>query len=166
MVGAVARFAGWMRMQWRTWGLRPRLYAVARFAGWAAECNGGPGACAPGYMLSPASRAGLRNAMADLGLAPQAICCRPLRGLGCGMQWRTWGLRPRLYAVARFAGWAAECNGGPGACAPGYMLSPASRAGLRNAMADLGLAPQAICCRPLRGLGCGMQWRTWGLRPR
>ena len=43
--------------------------------------------------------------IAILGLAPQALCCRPLRGLN------------------RVGG---NCD--PGACVPGFMLSPASRA--------------------------------------
>src|SRR4051794_147278 len=43
-----------------------------------------------------------------LGIAPQALCLHPLRGL-CA---------PRLYAYTRFAGYAP----------PGFMLTPASRA--------------------------------------
>ena len=64
-----------------TWGLGPRLYAVARYRGLV-------------YILN----------VAILGLAPQALCCRPLRGLDAHVNEMTWGLRPRLYAVARFAG--------------------------------------------------------------
>jgi hypothetical protein len=41
----------------------------------------------------------------------------------------TWGLRPRLYSAARFAGSLAIFY-----------------------IANLGLAPQALFCRPLRGL--------------
>src|SRR6185369_4601703 len=84
---------------------RPRLYAVARFAG--SNCI----------------------SICFLGLAPQALRCRPLRGLelyfylfpgarapGFTLSpasrarivflFVSWGLRPRLYAVARFAGFA------------------------------------------------------------
>jgi hypothetical protein len=50
---------------------------------------------------------------------------------------RFWGLRPRLYAAARFAGSA--------------QTTPNHRC--RIEFAILGLAPQALCCRPLRGLG-------------
>jgi len=38
-----------------------------------------------------------------LGLAPQALCFRPLRGLERFSYSRSWGWRPRLYAFARFA---------------------------------------------------------------
>jgi len=41
----------------------------------------------------------------------------------------SWGWRPRLYAVARFAGSTALVG-----------------------IVFLRLAPQALCCRPLRGL--------------
>src|SRR5215217_8958264 len=54
--------------------------------------------------LSPASRAPRFYFDINLGLAPQALCCRPLRGLHAFILILTWGWRPRLYAVARFAG--------------------------------------------------------------
>jgi len=56
------------------------------------------------------------------------VGCRPLRGLVCFLYSLSWGWRPRLYAVARFAG------------------SPTLYAVARSA----GLA-HALCCRPLRG---------------
>src|ERR1043165_4097470 len=86
----------------RSWGLRPRLYAGARSAG--------------SRFWSPAI----------LGLTPQALCWRPLRGLAFFVT-RSWGLRPRLYAVARSAG-SLFLWRDPGAYAPGFMLSPAPRA--------------------------------------
>src|SRR6185437_11019079 len=60
----------------RSWGLRPRLYAVACFAG---------------FMLTPAS---------------QALCLRPLRRLYAYARFAGFMLTPlrRLYAYARFAG--------------------------------------------------------------
>src|SRR6185369_799463 len=79
--------------------------------------------------------------LAILGLTPQALCCRPLRGLIRGL---------------------FPCD--PGARAPGFMLPPASRAD-SCLLAILGLAPQALCCRPLRGL-IRVCLRSWGLRPR
>src|SRR5689334_19460634 len=36
--------------------------------------------------------------------------CRPFHGLGARFIWLTWGLRPRLYAFARFAGCKHECK--------------------------------------------------------
>jgi len=87
-----------------SWSWRPRLYAVARFAGSIYFFN------------------------RILGLAPQALCCRPLRGLQSIFSTGSWGWRPRLYAVARFAGSI-------------YFLNWI-----------LGREPQALCCRPLRGL--------------
>jgi len=62
-----------------------------------------------------------------LGLAPQALCCRPLRGLDTSLN--------EQFLVT-----------------PGFMLSPASRACMFLLRLILGLAPQALCCRPLRGL--------------
>jgi hypothetical protein len=55
--------------------------AAARFTGSIASFNDSPGACAPGFMLPPASRAQSLLLMINLGLAPQALCCHPLRGL-------------------------------------------------------------------------------------
>jgi len=55
-------------------------------------------------MLPPASRAQWPFDFADLGLAPRALCFRPLRGLNGFLILLTWGLRSRLYASARFAG--------------------------------------------------------------
>src|SRR6185369_2238471 len=88
----------------RTWGWRPRLYAYARFAGFNGFTKREPGAGAPGFMLTPASRASTVYETENLGLAPQALCLRPLRGLHRFYETRTWGWRPRLYAYARFAG--------------------------------------------------------------
>src|ERR1041385_3463370 len=87
-----------------------------------------PGACAPAFMLPPATRARTLFPFASiLGLAPQALCFRPLRGLGRFFLLRlSWGLRPRLYASARYAGSNAfSFCVYPGACAPGFMLPPA-----------------------------------------
>src|SRR6185369_617167 len=68
-----------------------------------------PGAPAPGSELEnaiePAKRA----------TAQTSTRCRPLRGLAPVSTTRSWGWRPRLYAVARFAGFQ-------------LMLAPASRA--------------------------------------
>ena len=79
------------------------LMAAARFAGSIAIFQIAPGACAPGFMLPPAPRAQSLFFKSHLGLAPQALCCRPLRGLNRYFSNRTWGLRPRLYAAACFA---------------------------------------------------------------
>ena len=49
----------------------------------------------------------------NLGLAPQALGCRPLRGLGMVFITSTWGLRPGLYGVARCAGSVRETSTGP-----------------------------------------------------
>src|SRR6185295_2054870 len=86
------------------WGLRPRLYAVACFAGSVPFVVAIPGACAPGFMLSPAAQARCLLSLRSLGLAPQALCCRLLRRLGAFCRCDPWGLRPRLYAVACCAG--------------------------------------------------------------
>jgi hypothetical protein len=59
--------------------------AAGRFARFNAFFASDPGACAPGFMLSPASRAS--HALTHFLLL-------------------ILGLRPRLYAVARFAGFA------------------------------------------------------------
>jgi hypothetical protein len=66
--------------------------------------------------LSPASRAPSLFLLLILGLAPQALCCRPLRGL---LQTS----KPnRLYPVARFASFCKASK-------PNRLyLSPASRA--------------------------------------
>jgi len=93
-------------------------------------------------MLSPASRARTCFLRSILGLAPQALCCRPLRGLARVFAFDPGAGRLRLYAVARFAG---------------------SHVFLRSI---LGLAPQALCCRPLRGLARVFCVRSWGWRPR
>src|SRR6185369_12729470 len=89
----------------RSLGLAPQALCCRPLRGLGAFIVAIPGACAPGFMLSPASRARC------------FYCCDP------------WGLRPRLYAVARFAG------------------------SVLLLLRSLGLAPQALCCRPLRGLG-------------
>ena len=105
--------------------IRRCISAVARFAGLVLDVRV-PGAYAPGFTLSPASRAWCLMCM-FLGLTPQALRCRPLRGLGQLDSALSWGLRPRLYAVARFAGLVLDVRV-PGAYAPGFKLSPASRA--------------------------------------
>jgi hypothetical protein len=79
--------------------------------------------------LSPVSRAPNTCWAVILGLAPQALCCRPLRGLRACWDIYPWGWR-----------------------APGFMLPPASRAPRLLGYLSVGLAPQALCCRPLRGL--------------
>ena len=48
-------------------------------------------------MIEPAERATV-----DCNMS-----CRPLRGLVSRLKLFPWGLRPRLYAVARFAGYHA-----------------------------------------------------------
>ncbi len=70
--------------------------------------------------------------------------CRPLRGLESFLDCLSWGLRPRLYAFARFAGSnLKELCFRPlrGLQPKGTMLSPASRA------SNL----KELCCRPLAG---------------
>ena len=58
------------------------LDAVARFASSVLVFMGLPGACAPGFMLPPASQARCSVLWAYMGLAPQALCFRLLRRLG------------------------------------------------------------------------------------
>src|SRR6185369_11524592 len=124
-----------------TGGSALMLWAVARFAGSNVLFASDPGAGAPGFTLSPASRA--RTFYSDwiLGLAPQALRCRPLRGLERFIRIGSWGWRPRLYAVARFAGSNVLFASDPGAGAPGFTLSPASRARTFYSHRILGLAP-------------------------
>jgi hypothetical protein len=99
--------------------------AVARFAGSNASLLlTDPGACAPGFILSPASRARRFFINGSWGWRPRLY--RPLRGLdafllngpgacAAGLNPRSrartpvlltdpGGWRPRLYAAARFAG--------------------------------------------------------------
>src|SRR6185369_7920524 len=85
-----------------------------------------PGACAPGFMLPPASRARC-FIVAIPGACAPGFMLSPASRARCFYYCDPWGLRLRLYAVARFAG--------------SVLLL------LRS------LAPQALCCRPLRGLG-------------
>ena len=61
--------------------------------------------------LSPASRAQITFVIRYLGLAPQALFCRPLRGLGV----QTWICIADY--VARFAGSASK----PGVCIKDYV---------------------------------------------
>jgi len=67
---------------------------VAREAGVSIK----PGAQAPGSLvknaISPRKRATAVKVASDARFA----------GSFSGFYWRTWGLRPRLYAYARFAG--------------------------------------------------------------
>jgi hypothetical protein len=82
---AVARFAGSIPIFIsRSWGLRPRLYAVVRFADLNLFLSRFPGACAPGFMLSSASRT---------------------RTYFCLV---SWGLGPRLSMLAFASSWAAS----------------------------------------------------------
>src|SRR5688500_12389343 len=179
-----------MAGSWGSAALHPRLYAVARSAGFANVfawlVPGVPLRSTPGFTLSPAPRAlpmflhgwflGFRCA------PPQALRCRPLRGLcQCFCMAGSWGsaaLHPRLYAVARSAGFANVfawlVPGVPLRSTPGFTLSPAPRAlpmflhgwflGFRCA------PPQALRCRPLRGLcQCFCMAGSWGsaaLHPR
>ena len=55
-VDAVARYRGLNRLCcFGSWGLRPRLYAYARYRGLRVNTVASdPGACAPGFMLTPA----------------------------------------------------------------------------------------------------------------
>ena len=97
--------------------------------------------------LPPAPRARSIFLRSILGLAPQALCCRPLRGLGPFLLDRSWGLRPRLYAAARSAGSVHFSYIHPGLAPPGFMLPPAPRARFIFLTFILGLRPQALCCR-------------------
>jgi len=62
----------------------------------------------PGFIVSgaPAPGSELENAIepAKRATAQTSTRCRPLRGLLAFILILTWGWRPRLYAVARFAG--------------------------------------------------------------
>ncbi len=62
-------------------------------------------------MLSPASRAHLFLYNRILGLTPQALCCRPLRGLVRFFIIAILGLAPQAYAVARFASFCLRLYG-------------------------------------------------------
>ena len=70
--------------------------------------------------------------LAILGLAPQALCFRPLRGLDLLYELAILGLAPQ-----------ALC------------FRPLRGLDLLYELAILGLAPQALCFRPLRGLAGG-----------
>jgi len=114
---AVARFAGSNAFSYRwSWGLRPRLYAVARFAGSNAFSYGW-----------------------SWGLRPRLHAVARFAGSNAFSYGWSWGLRPRLYAVARFASSIVFYDSDPGACAPGYMLSLASRAKSYNLGASVFL---------------------------
>ena len=79
--------------------------------------------------------------------------CRSLRELYFLVGTRSWGLRPRLYAVARSAGFVFFVGARSWGLRP-RLYAVAHSAGFIFCWdAVLGLTPQALCCRPLRGLG-------------
>ncbi len=138
-----------------SWGWRPRLYAFARFAGSSIlESRLVLGLGAPGFMLAPASRA--RRLIP--AFRPGAGC--PGRMLSPASRARrfwnlawSWGWRPRLYAVTRFAGssidfWCSVLRLAPQA----LRFQPLRGLAIFESRWFRGLAPQALCFRPLRGL--------------
>jgi hypothetical protein len=127
-----------------TWGLRPRLYSAARFAGSITGFMRLPGACAPGFILPPASRAQSRVYAFTWGLRPRLYSVTRFAGSIAGFNPFTWSLRPRLYSAARFAGSIGGVMRLPGACAPGFILPPASRAQSGVYAFTWGLRPKAF----------------------
>jgi len=91
---------------------------------------------------------GLNNVLAIviLGLAPQALCCRPLRGLGPSR--KAWAGAPgspdTINVRARETGDSVDLSCAVARFAGSIMFW---------LIVILGLAPQALCRRPLRGLG-------------
>src|SRR6185369_5728995 len=110
-----------------TWGSRPRLYAYARCRGlrcfyWHVNLGLAPQA----LCLRPLSRAALLLAREPGARAPGFMLTPAVAGCADFIGTLTWGSRPRLYAYARCRGLR---------CFYGHL--------------NLGLAPQALCLRPL-----------------
>ncbi len=96
------------------------LWAVGRFAGSIVFFDSDPGACAPGFMLPPASRAQTFFILVSWGLRPRIKIKK--------------AIEPAKWATARYAlgcrplrGLNRDFDSDPGACAPGFMLPSASR---------------------------------------
>jgi hypothetical protein len=136
-----------------TWGLRPRLYSAARFAGSITGFMRLPGACAPGFILPPASRAQSRVYAFTWGLRPRLYSVTRFAGSIAGFNPFTWSLRPRLYSAARFAGSIGGFNPFTWSLRPRLYSAARFAGSIGGLCVYLGLAPQGFFCRPLRGLG-------------
>src|SRR6185436_3531467 len=112
------------------------------------QCHPGLADSALGYMLSPATRVAAAHTMSP----------------------RARGLRPGLYAVARYAGCRRSHNVTQGSRTPPWAICCRPLRGLpplTQCHPGLADSPWAICCRPLRGLPAVPSWwmRADQLRP-